>query len=227
MLAAGVAEDVIDGGVRLAGDVAEGIVNEVVGNRRDVEAGVVLGQVADRAQVVGERPEDVARGVFVSQDLVDLGAVEVAVSDGARDVEREDYVVASIVARFAGAVVDVVDLFVDDRVAVGVEELGDAAVEGIVDVLDMAGNRAAGRGPFGDGGEAVAVVPGVLGDRGVARVEEAVGVGVAESGGAVAFGVVAERQVELPVAFAPRWMGDSASGWSGGYGDRGSQTIQS
>jgi len=186
--AAGVAEQGVDGRVGLAGDVAEGVVGLVVGNRGRVGGVVVSGQIADGAQIIGQRPEDVFDAAvvdrFVGQQLVDGIAPEVAVGEigGRVAVELENGLVAVVdpegVGGRAGAI------------AVGIEFLMDQAVEGVVDVVDGLGGGAAVGGPVGDVGEAVAMVPGVLGDRGVARVEGAAGVGVDEAGGAVAVGVV-------------------------------------
>ena len=64
--------------VCLAGDFAEGIVGQVVDNGRSVGASIVLGDISDCPQVVGELPEDVVGSVVGSEDLVDVGAVEVA-----------------------------------------------------------------------------------------------------------------------------------------------------
>ena len=44
---------------------AEGVVDAVVGNGGDVRLGVVRGEVAERAEMVAERPDDVPGGLRV------------------------------------------------------------------------------------------------------------------------------------------------------------------
>jgi hypothetical protein len=47
---------------------------------------------------------------------------------------------------------------------IGIDAFGDAAVEGVVCVINLAGNRAPSGGPDNDAGEAVVAVPGGVGD---------------------------------------------------------------
>ena len=140
---------------------------------------------------VGEGPEDVFGAAvvcgLVGEELVDGRAPEVAVGEvGDRvAVELEDGLVGVVdpegVGGRAGAV------------AVGIEFLVDQAVEGAVFVFDGLGGRTAVGGPVGYASEPVAVVPGVFGDRRVARVERAAGIDVDVSGRAVAVVVVGVR----------------------------------
>jgi hypothetical protein len=50
------------------------------------------------------------------------------------------------------------------RSTVGIDAFGDAAVEGIICVIDLTGYRAPNGASDDDKGEAVAVVPGIVGD---------------------------------------------------------------
>ena len=140
---------------------------------------------------VGEGPEDVFGAAvvcgLVGEKLVDGRAPEIAVGEvgGRVAVELEDGLVAVVgpegVGGRAGAV------------AVGIELLVDQAVEGAVFVVDGLGGRTAVGGPVGYASEAVAVVPGVLRDRRVARVECSAGIGVDVSRRAVPVVVVRVR----------------------------------
>ena len=60
------AEEAIDGGVGLRREIAEGVVDAVIGNGRYVGLGIVDGQIAHRAEVVGQRRVDVARRLWNS-----------------------------------------------------------------------------------------------------------------------------------------------------------------
>ncbi len=112
-----------------------------------------IDQVADGALVVLQGPEEVARGILVGQDLVDGGAVQVAVGKGARGqpVEFEGYFVA---------VVEVVGVDVrSGAIPVGVERTADEPIEGVVGVVDgLRGSGVAVGCPVGDLGEAIATV---------------------------------------------------------------------
>jgi hypothetical protein len=90
------------------------------------------------------------------EDLVDGGAIQVALCEGVVAIKDE------------GNVLTIVDVaFSADSPSSGtirVDTFGNAAVEGIVRVIDLAGNRAPSGGSDDNAGKAVAVVPGVVGD---------------------------------------------------------------
>jgi hypothetical protein len=94
-------------------------------------------------------------GVF-SEDLVYRWAIEVALCEGVVTVKDE------------GNVFTIVDVaFSADSPSSGtirVDTFGNAAVEGVIRVIDLAGNRAPSGWSDNDAGEAVVVVPRIVGD---------------------------------------------------------------
>ena len=213
--AAGEGEEVVEGGVGFGEEVAVGVEGAVVGDGGLAGGGVALHQVADRAEVVGEWPEDVAgRGeggdLFIGEDLVDGGAPEVAVG--------ELRVALGVVVELQDNLADVVGchcrpvegdgakravvnevrvLKAKCAIPIGVDRAGDPAVEVVVGVLDDLRGRAGFALALRDADQAVAVVPFVFGDLApLALVDFAVRVGV---GPDVAEGAVAFRVVLVPV----------------------------
>jgi hypothetical protein len=75
-LAAGVAEAAGDAGVGLVGDIAVAVVGDLV-----EQATRVIDNLADTALVVGQHPAGLGTSVF-GEDLVDGGAIEVALCEG-------------------------------------------------------------------------------------------------------------------------------------------------
>ncbi len=138
----------------------------MVGDRGGVGLGIVLGQVADAAEVVGQRPEDIARRqqtvhLLVGKDLVNGRAPEVTVAE-----------VTGIRVAAAGLVElerDLVAVVDEDRaplgspIAVGVQNLPHPAVAEVVRILDDPVRRPALGGVVRHRGEPVAVVPLVRG----------------------------------------------------------------
>ena len=96
----------------MGGDVAEGVVFEVVGDGRGVGCCVVVGPIADGALVVGEGSEDVTDGVLIGENLIDAGAVQVAVQQVAAENEDQSHAgrwvgLAAVVIDIAFAAIDV------------------------------------------------------------------------------------------------------------------------
>jgi hypothetical protein len=94
-------------------------------------------------------------GVF-GEDLVDGGAIQVALCE-------------SIVAiKDQGDMLTIVDVAFSadspDSSTIGIDAFGNAAVEGVVCVIDLTGYCAPSGGSDDDTGEAVAVIPGGVGD---------------------------------------------------------------
>jgi hypothetical protein len=102
--------------------------------------------------------------LFISENLIDGGTVEVAVGEVFVGVEGQDDVVAGVAAFVAFAVEDVVSFFVVVGVAVGVEELGQAAAPEIVDVIKDGGGRVVFVGALGDLRQPISVIPFVFFD---------------------------------------------------------------
>jgi Domain of unknown function (DUF4351) len=90
------------------------------------------------------------------EDLVYRGAMEVALFEGVVAVKDEGDMVAVVEIAFCR--------YSTGNGSVGVDAFGDAAVEGIIRVIDLTGDGAASGGANQDAGEAVAVIPGVFGD---------------------------------------------------------------
>ena len=133
------------------------------------------------------RPADVARAagghLLVGQDLVDRRAPQIPVRGrrGRAAGKLQNRLVAVVDPEFLGEGAA--------ARAAGVEPPADEIIVGVIEVLHHLGGGPAVEGPAGGAGEPVAVVPGVLGDRRIARVQGAAGVGVDKTGGAVAVGV--------------------------------------
>jgi len=82
-------EERLERGVRLRSDVPEAVVLQVIDDGGRVGAGVVLGDVADGAEVVGEKPGDGSGAVFVGEDLAGVGAVQQAIRQVSGRIEDE------------------------------------------------------------------------------------------------------------------------------------------
>lgn len=147
--AAGKAEYFVNRVITLAYKIAKAVVLAVVRNGRDVGRRVMRGQILDRAEVVGDWPEDAAsasqRGYgFIGQQLIHRGRVpEIAVSEvgGGGAVELEDDLTLLVgIESFGGVVlIDgavIVEGAADELVVgvVGVADLLDDEVLGVVDV---------------------------------------------------------------------------------------------
>ena len=154
--AGGEPEAVAIGGDGLGDGVSEGVVVDAVQDRGG--GGADPRQGADRTESVGQIPVDGAGAVEACQDLIDGRSVEVAAGDGARGVEVGedlDAVVGGEGADRGGG-----------SCAVGVEGLGDPAVEGVVGVGGGLGDGSGGGVAVGDRDESVTVVVGELADLG-------------------------------------------------------------
>jgi hypothetical protein len=149
-LAAGVAEAEGDAGVGLVGDIAVAIVGDLV-----EQATRVIDNLTDTALVVSQHPAGLATSVF-SEDLVYRWAIEVALFEGVVTVKDEGNVFTVIDVAFSADS--------PNSSPIGIDAFGDAAVEGIVRVIDLSGNGTPSGWSDNDAGEAVAVVPGGVGD---------------------------------------------------------------
>ena len=182
VLAAG--EEVAGAGGVAGGDLAEAVVLVV-----RTEGAVVFGEVADSAEMIGERPENAVGGgdrfinVLLSEDLIDRVAIELsrvegrgtrASAVGVEEVE-DDVRVGSVEREGIGAVSChgvpgpqfVVDIPLDGRVGKVergryVDRFGNPTIEDVVGVLDDFGccTQAVFLGHLR---QTVAEIPGVLG----------------------------------------------------------------
>ncbi len=85
----GEAEDEVDGGVGFGNKLAVGVVGAVVGDGGRVGAAGVVGDVADRAEMIGQRPQGVAGGSEIGKHrigkkFVDLVGPEITVREVGR-----------------------------------------------------------------------------------------------------------------------------------------------
>jgi hypothetical protein len=94
-------------------------------------------------------------GVF-GEDLVDGRAIQVALCESVVTVKDEGNVFTVIDVAFSADS--------PNSSPIGIDAFGDAAVEGIVRVIDLSGNGTPSGWSDNDAGEAVAVVPGIVGD---------------------------------------------------------------
>jgi hypothetical protein len=140
-LAAGVAEAESDAGVGLVGDIAVAVVGDLV-----EQVTRVIDNLADTALVVGQHPAGLAAGVF-GEDLVDGRAIQVALFKGVVAVKGEGNVFTIVNIAFGADS--------PGCGTIGINPFGDAAVEGIIRVIDLAGNCAPSGGSDDNTSEAV------------------------------------------------------------------------
>jgi hypothetical protein len=90
------------------------------------------------------------------EDLVDGGAIQVALCESAVAIKDEGNVFAIVNVAFGADS--------PSSGTIGINAFGDAAVEGIIGVIDLAGYCAPSGGSDDNAGEAIAVIPGIVGD---------------------------------------------------------------
>jgi hypothetical protein len=132
------------------GDIAIAVVGELV-----EQITCVIDNLTHTALVVGQHPAGLVTGVF-GQHLVDGGAIQVALCESVVTIKDEGNVFTVVNIAFGADS--------PSSSTIGIDAFGNAAVEGIVGVINLAGYCAPGGGSDDNAGEAVAVIPGVVGD---------------------------------------------------------------
>jgi hypothetical protein len=96
-----------------------------------------------------------AAGVF-SEDLVYRWAIQVALCESVVTIKDEGNVFTIVNVAFGADS--------PSSGTIGIDAFGDAAIEGVVCVIDLTGYCAPSGGSDDNAGEAIAVIPGIVGD---------------------------------------------------------------